>query len=74
MWHGGGWFFGMHLFWWIFWVVLVLVVVGLLKPVARGRPRETPLQVLQRRYAHGELSSEEYEERKTKLQRDGRDA
>jgi putative membrane protein len=70
MWHGGGWFFGMHLFWWIFWLMLLVVVFGVLTPVPRGRARETPLQILQRRYAQGELSSQEYEERKAKLQRD----
>jgi putative membrane protein len=48
----------MHLFWWIFWVVLLVVVFGVLTPVPRGRARETPLQILQRRYAQGELSSQ----------------
>jgi len=31
---------------------------------------QSPMQVLQRRYAAGELTSEEYEERRTKLIRD----
>jgi putative membrane protein len=31
---------------------------------------QTPLQILQRRYAAGEIASEEYEERKTRLLRD----
>lgn len=39
-------------------------------PVSRGRRRETPLEVLQRRYAAGEVTTEAYEERKTKLERD----
>lgn len=31
--------------------------------------RETPLETLQRRYAEGEISTEEYEERKGRLER-----
>ena len=32
--------------------------------------RETPFEVLQRRYAAGEISTAEYDERKEKLTRD----
>ena len=66
----GGWFWGMHLFWWLFWFALIAAFFSLLAPVPRHRMRETPLQILQRRYAAGEISTEEYEERKTRLERD----
>jgi putative membrane protein len=69
MWNDG-WYFGMHLLWWIFWVVLLVALLGVFTPVPRTRVRETPLQILQRRYAQGEIGSEEYEERKAKLERD----
>lgn len=70
--HFDGWgFFGMHVFWWLFWIILILVLLGLFEPVPRGKVRETPLQVLQRRYAAGEISTQEYEERKSRLERDG---
>jgi putative membrane protein len=65
-----GWFWGMHLLWWLFWFALVIIFFGLMAPVPRHRLRETPLQILQRRYAAGEVSTEEYEERKTKLKQD----
>jgi len=66
--HYGEWgFWGMHVFWWLFWIAVVVVLFLPLTPVSRGRRRETPLEVLQRRYAAGEISTEEYEERKTKL-------
>jgi putative membrane protein len=69
--HFDGWgFFGMHVFWWLFWIVLILALFGLFEPVPRRKVRETPLQVLQRRYAAGELSTQEYEERKARLERD----
>lgn len=60
----------MGAFWWLFWIALIVVFFTLIEPVPRSRRRETPLEVLQRRYAAGEISSEEYEERKAKLERD----
>lgn len=66
----GGWFWGMHLFWWLFWFLIIASFFSLLTPVPRHKLRETPLQILQRRYAAGELSTEEYEERKQRLERD----
>jgi len=60
-------FWGMHVFWWLFWIAVVVVLFLPITPVSRGRRRETPLEVLQRRYAAGEISTEEYEERKAKL-------
>lgn len=66
--HYGGWsLWGMHVFWWLFWIVVIVVLFSPITPVSRGRRRETPLEVLQRRYAAGEISTEEYEERKAKL-------
>ncbi|MEW5756306.1 MAG: SHOCT domain-containing protein [Pseudomonadota bacterium] len=66
----GGWFFGMHLFWWLFWIVLIVALFGLFEPVPRSKARATPLERLQRRYADGEISTEEYEERKKRLEQD----
>ncbi len=69
--HFDGWgFFGMHVFWWLFWIILILALFGLFEPVPRGKGRQTPLQILQRRYAAGEISTQEYEERKQRIERD----
>jgi putative membrane protein len=67
-WHAG-WFLGMHLAWWIFWIV---VAVGIWAAVSRSvRPpasrADSPIEVLQRRYAEGALTTAEYEERRAKL-------
>lgn len=35
--------------------------------------RENPFGILQRRYAAGDLTTEEYEDRKTRIERDLRD-
>lgn len=68
-----GWYgFGMHAFWWVFWAI---VIVGVFLALARGpggraRERETPLETLRRRYARGEIGTQDYEERKAILERD----
>lgn len=77
-------FDGTHFMWgmhWAGWIVWILVIVGVVWLLTRSQPdrvappastptHETPLEVLQRRYAEGELSTEEYEERKQHLERD----
>ena len=68
---------GMHWFWWMFWILAIIGVVWMINRAQQNRtespspsPRETPLETLQRRYAEGEISTEEYEERKERLERD----
>lgn len=68
-----GWFGGMHMLWWLFWVMLIVLFFVFLeaepKHKARRR-REKPLDILKRRYAAGEITSEEYKERKAILEED----
>lgn len=61
-----GWIMG------LFWILLlVLVGWGIYRLFATRNAsvssRETPLETLQRRYAEGDLSTEEYEERRRAL-------
>lgn len=56
-------------------VILDLAIVMVLSPFTpapRGRRRETPLEILQRRYAEGEIATAEYEKRKAKLECDAK--
>ena len=42
-------YFGMHFFWWMFWIVLILAVFLVATPVPRRRMRlyrENPLAIL----------------------------
>lgn len=64
-------FFGMHLLWWIFWFALIALVFGFFEPVPRRKAKANPLGILQRRYAAGEITTQEYEERKKRLEQDG---
>jgi putative membrane protein len=67
-------FWGMHWFWGIFWVLLWMVFFSFMMPMRRTTYREmqSPLQLLQRRYAAGEITSEENEERRAKLRWDAK--
>ncbi len=56
-----------------FWILLLVVVVFLgvklfFNQQNKGNDRETPLEVLQKEYAKGNISEEEYLERKKHLQ------
>ena len=64
---------GMHALWWVFWIAVVIALVfwgGGGYSARRDRPRETPHEMLRRRLANGEVSTEEYEKRKAVLDRD----
>ena len=65
-------FFGMHIFWWAFWILLIVVLLATVTPVPKNQMRsgERALDILRRRYAAGQFSTEEYERRKAVLERD----
>ena len=63
--------------WWIlsgplFWLLLIVGIVFLVRAGGRspwtGGGRETAIDVLERRFAEGELSLEEYRERRSVLE------
>ncbi|MDP3273567.1 MAG: SHOCT domain-containing protein [Deltaproteobacteria bacterium] len=69
-------YFGMHFVWWIFWLMLLAPFLFFVTPVRRStaqRYRENPFGILQRRYAAGEITTEEYEDRKARIERDWRE-
>ena len=66
MWLGGG------IFMILFWVVVIVAVVLVVRYVARTLPgnqgrAEAPLDILKRRYAKGELSKEQFDKMKEDL-------
>ncbi len=59
--------FGMHLLWWFFWISLVFFVF-LYEPVSKKLiSRNSPLELLKRHYATGNMTTEEYYEREKVL-------
>ena len=60
----------------IFWIVIAVVAVLLIKwfisqSIGRGESKEnryTPMEILKRRYARGEIDKAEYEEKKKDLE------
>lgn len=64
--------FGMHLFWWLFWILAWGSFFSLLTPVPRrrwNRLRESPNEILLRRLAQGEINEQEFESRKAVIDR-----
>ncbi len=66
--YGWGMGFGGGLFMILFWILVIIGVVFLIRLVMRGTKEdgkpETALDVLKKRYAKGEISKEEFEEKK----------
>jgi putative membrane protein len=68
----GGMFFGGGLLMWIFWIILLVVLVYVLKDVFgsvnRISPSTNALEILKERFARGEIDETEFERRKKQLQ------
>lgn len=63
--HNGHHFWGMHLLWWIFWVILVIWIFATPYNIPGQRTKnDTPLDILKKRFAKGEITKEEFEENK----------
>lgn len=63
---GGGW---MMFFWWFLIILLVVFAIRVLIRINQKdqRKEETPIEILERRYANGEIDEEEFNKRKREL-------
>lgn len=62
---------GMYLIWWIVWGILLFWIFALPYKIPGQRTRkDSPLDLLQRRFAIGELTNDEYLEKKKILEND----
>lgn len=52
-------YWGMHMFWWIFWMVIVTTLLLWAWPTPIRR-RDSAIDELRRAYASGQISEEEY--------------
>jgi putative membrane protein len=62
-------FWGMHLIWWCIWLILLFWIFATPYqiPGQRYKP-DSPLDILKKRYAKGELNAEEYYSKKKVLE------
>ena len=67
--YGWGWGMGFGwLFMVIFWVLVILGIVYIIKMIAGGaKKEETALDILKKRYAKGEITKEEYDRMKDEV-------
>ena len=68
-WHGFGWIFMI-----LFWVVIVLGIIALVRRLSGGPPaagtwEKTALDIVRERYARGEIDRAEYEQKLQDLQK-----
>jgi putative membrane protein len=64
-WH----YFGMHGFWWLFWIIVLVLIFLVFRPYLISKTgKDSSLDILRRKYAAGDISTEEFEERKRVLE------
>jgi len=72
MWGGGGFMWIMPIFWLVILGLLIWFVVALVRGDMGSGPRnttnKTPLDILHERYARGEIDTEEFVERRNRLE------
>ena len=58
-------FWGMHLIWWFLWVIALFWVFATPYNIPGQRTKkDTPLDILKKRFALGEINKEEFQEKK----------
>ena len=71
MMYNGYHFGGMHFIWWFIWIMFLLTIFASPYEIPGQRSRrQSPLDILQNRLASGQITNEEYQEKKTMLEND----
>jgi putative membrane protein len=61
-------FVGMHFIWWFIWIILLFWIFATPYAIPGQRSKkDTPLEILKKRFANGEISKEEYNEMKNTI-------
>jgi putative membrane protein len=58
----------MNFIWWIIWIIFLIWLFA--TPWGYHRTRDTSYDILRKRFASGEITKEEYEEKKAILEKD----
>ena len=69
--HNGGMFFGGG-FMWLFWVGIIVVIAYVIKVMIDSDKQtitsnDSPMKILEKRYANGEIDDDEYEQKRKQL-------
>lgn len=58
-------FWGMHLLWWFIWVMVFFWIFATPYGIpGQGHKKDSPLDILQKRLALGQITNQEYKEKK----------
>ena len=61
-------FVGMHFFWWFLWISILIWIFAVPYNIPGQRyKRDSPLEILKKRLASGEINTTEYQEMKSVL-------
>ncbi|MEO5788960.1 MAG: SHOCT domain-containing protein [Gelidibacter sp.] len=64
-------FGGMHIIWWFIWMIFIFWIFFTPWNIpGNRRTKDTPLEILQKRYAAGKITTEQYLEQKKLLEKD----
>ena len=64
-------YWGMNFIWWFVWVVILIWIFATPYEIpGQRRRKDTPLDILQKRFAMGQITNAEYQERKKVLEFD----
>ncbi|WP_019557447.1 SHOCT domain-containing protein [Thiomicrorhabdus arctica] len=59
---------GMMVGMWVFWLIMLIAIIFIIKQfMAPSKPPESALELLEKRYAKGEINKDEFEEIKKTL-------
>ena len=61
---------GMHTFWWIFWIFILAMIFFTPWGSSKRSSRSSLLHTLRKTYAEGKISTQEFEERKRVLEKE----
>lgn len=62
-------YFGMHFIWWILWILFFIWIFATPYNIPGQRmKKDTPLDLLKKRFASGEIKTQEYEDKKKILE------
>lgn len=69
MFYEGYQFWGMHLIWWFVWIIILLSIFATPYNIPGPlKKKNSPLDILQKRFASGQITAEEYQQKKKILE------